>query len=119
MAKINRQMTLAEMDQEYEQFVEKFKPKRTTDDCFTPPNIYETVLMWVVQEYDIDPHKVVRPFWPGGSYETQDYPEGCTVVDNPPFSIITKIARTYMKAGIPFFLFAPYLTNFQIRAGGG
>lgn len=118
MAKINRQMTLAEMDQEYEQFVEKFKPKRTTDDCFTPPNIYETVLMWVVQEYGIDPQKVVRPFWPGGSYETQDYPEGCTVVDNPPFSIITKIARTYMEAGIRFFLFAPYLTNFQIRAGG-
>ena len=31
----------------YEQFVEKFKPKRTTDDCYTPPQVYETVLKWV------------------------------------------------------------------------
>lgn len=27
----------------YEEFVEKFKPKKTTDDCYTPPEIYETV----------------------------------------------------------------------------
>ena len=23
----------------YEEFVEKFKPKKTTDDCYTPPEI--------------------------------------------------------------------------------
>lgn len=27
----------------YEQFVEKFKPKKTTDDCYTPPLIYNPV----------------------------------------------------------------------------
>ena len=25
----------------YEEFVEKFKPKKTTDDCYTPNEIYE------------------------------------------------------------------------------
>ena len=32
------------MSKEYEDFVEKFKPKKTTDDCYTPPNVYEEVL---------------------------------------------------------------------------
>ena len=27
----------------YEEFVEKFKPKLTTDDCYTPPTIYDIV----------------------------------------------------------------------------
>lgn len=26
-----------EENKEYETFVEKFKPKKTTDDCYTPP----------------------------------------------------------------------------------
>ena len=46
------------------------------------------------------------------------YPEGCVVLDNPPFSIITKIIRKYSAAGIKFFLFAPYLTNFSADAPG-
>ena len=74
----------------YEEFVEKFKPKKTTDDCYTPPEIYEAVKEWACLEYSIDPDTVVRPFWPGGDYEAFDYPEGCTVIDNPPFSILKK-----------------------------
>lgn len=27
----------------YDEFVEKFKPKKTTDDCYTPPEIYEVI----------------------------------------------------------------------------
>lgn len=27
----------------YEQFVGKFKPKKTTDDCYTPPEVMEVV----------------------------------------------------------------------------
>ena len=27
----------------YEGFVEKFKPKLTTDDCYTPPAVYDAV----------------------------------------------------------------------------
>ena len=27
----------------YEQFVDKFKPKKTTDDCMTPPLVYDAV----------------------------------------------------------------------------
>lgn len=65
--KLNEQLTLADIDQEYKEYVEKFKPKKTTDDCYTPANVYEAVLGWVVKEYGIDPEKVVRPFWPGGT----------------------------------------------------
>ena len=49
----------------YEEFVEKFKPKLTTDDCATPPLVFDAVLHWVCNEYGIDPDRVVRPFWPG------------------------------------------------------
>ena len=94
----------------YEEFVEKFKPKRTTDDCYTPPAVYEVVLGWVIKEYGVDPDKVVRPFYPGGDYENFDYSGDKVVVDNPPFSILSKICEWYLDRGIKFFLFAPSLT---------
>ena len=28
------------VNESYEDFVEKFKPKKTTDDCYTPPGVY-------------------------------------------------------------------------------
>ena len=115
MARLNNQITLADVDPHYQLFVDKFKPKKTTDDCYTPSNIYEVVLDWVVNEYGIDRENVVRPFWPGGDYMNEDYPDGCTVVDNPPFSIIAEIVNNYNAAGIKYFLFAPYLTNFTAR----
>lgn len=37
---------------------------------------------------------------------------GKVVVDNPPFSILTKICEYYIEHNIPFFLFAPSLTIF-------
>ena len=113
--RLDGQMTIGDVDPHYQLFVDKFKPKKTTDDCYTPSNIYEVVLDWVVNEYGIDRENVVRPFWPGGDYMTYDYPEGCTVVDNPPFSIIAEIINNYNAAGIKYFLFAPYLTNFTAR----
>jgi hypothetical protein len=99
----------------YEEFVEKFKPKKTTDDCYTPPSIYAVVRDWACKEYGIDPAKIARPFYPGGNYENFDYPEGAVVLDNPPFSILSKICTFYLDRGIPFFLFAPSLTAFSGR----
>lgn len=101
---------------EYIAFVNKFKPKRTTDDCYTPPLVYETIKDWACREYRIDPEKIVRPFWPGGDYQAFEYPEGCVVLDNPPFSILSKICKWYLDRNIPFFLFAPSLTAFSGRS---
>ena len=89
---------------DYEGFVEKFKPKKTTDDCYTPPEVYEVIKDWVCNRYGINPETIVRPFYPGG---------GCLVLDNPPFSILAKIKRFYLEKGIKFFLFAPSLTLFS------
>lgn len=98
----------------YEAFVEKFKPKKTTDDCYTPPAVYDAVLGWVRKEYGLgDDVPIVRPFYPGGDYEHYNYPSGCVVVDNPPFSIMAQILRFYNERGIHYFLFAPALTLFQ------
>ena len=36
----------------YEEFVDKFKPKKTTDDCYTPGAIYEVVKDWAIKEMD-------------------------------------------------------------------
>ena len=70
---------------DYEGFTEKFKPKKTTDDCYTPPAIYEAVLGWLKsQEYISDDNEIIRPFYPGNDYQAFDYADGCVVVDNPP-----------------------------------
>ena len=100
-------------DTEYKAFTAKFEPKKTTDDCFTPPPVYDAVAQWVEKEYGIDRAKFVRPFWPGADYKTVNVPEDCAVVDNPPFSIITKIVKHYIHTGTRFFLFAPTLTLYS------
>ena len=100
-------------DEEYDEFTDKFTTKLTTDDCFTPVPVYEAVAGWVCDEYGVDRGRIVRPFYPGGDYERFEYPDGCVVVDNPPFSIFSEIVRFYASRGIDFFLFAPGLTIFS------
>lgn len=100
----------------YEQFVDKFKPKLTTDDCYTPPEVYDVVARWAVKEYGWEDREIVRPFYPGGDYEHFDYPANCAVIDNPPFSILSKIAEFYERRKIKYFLFAPQLTAFVRQA---
>ena len=57
----------------YEEFVDKFKPKKTTDDCYTPEIVYKAVSDWVLNEYDLNACDFVRPFYPGGDFEHFDY----------------------------------------------
>ena len=102
-----------ELFEDYDGFVEKFKPKKTTDDCYTPPEIYDVVADYVTGRFGVERADMVRPFWPGGDFESFDYPEGCCVVDNPPFSILQRIKRFYLDRGIRFFIFAPSLTAFS------
>lgn len=100
-------------DDEYKSFVEKFKAKKTTDDCYTPAPVYEAIAAWVSAEYGADPASFVRPFSPGGDYERFEYSQNCAVVDNPPFSMLSKIIAFYHRRHIRFFLFAPALTLFS------
>ena len=97
-------------NESYEEFVEKFKPKRTTDDCYTPEGIYDVVRDYAIEKYGLQGRPIVRPFWPGGDYKNFDYLEGCVVIDNPPFSILAQILDFYVEKQIDFFLFAPQLT---------
>ena len=55
----------------------------------------------------------MRPFYPGGDYKHFGYPDGCVVVDNPPFSLLAEIVAFYTREGLRFFLFAPTLTLFS------
>ena len=107
-----RQQTL----HDYEGFVEKFKPNKTTDDCYTPDDVYEAVKDWAVAHYGLEGREVVRPFWPGGDFEEYDYPDGCVVIDNQPFSITARVVRFYIANGVDFLLFTPHLTCFNAQA---
>ena len=100
-------------NEEYNAFVDKFKGKKTTDDCYTPENIYEAIAEWVAEEYGINRKNFIRPFYPGGDYKTFKYKKNDVVVDNPPFSILAEIVAWYGEQEIPFFLFAPTLTLFS------
>ena len=109
---------ISEEDDEYQEFLEKFKLKKTTDDCYTPAPVYDAVARYVEETYGVSRAKFVRPFYPGGDYQNEDYPEGCVVVDNPPFSIMSEILRFYDRKGVRFFLFAPTLTLFSSAFAG-
>ena len=109
------QLGLFEEREAYEAFTEKFKVKLTTDDCYTPENVFAAVSDWVAAEYGLDPASFVRPFWPGGDFLRFDYPDGCVVVDNPPFSLRAQIVDFYLARDIRFFLFSPALTLLTTR----
>lgn len=107
----------AEEDEEYIAFTEKFKPKKTTDDCYTPAPVYEAVKSWAVKEYGLEGRPIIRPFFPGKDYQRETYPADCVVIDNPPFSILSEIVRFYMVKGVDFFLFAPTLILYSVACG--
>lgn len=98
----------------YEEFVNKFKPKLTTDDCYTPPKIYSVILDWVKKYYGVN-ERIIRPFNPNDDYKKYDYSDA-VVVDNPPFSRLAEIIDYYLDNNIKFFLFAPSLTCFNYLA---
>ena len=62
--------------------------------------MYAVVLDYVCGRWGVDEADVVRPFWPGDDFETFEYPEGCVVVDNLPFSILARIQDFYLGRGI-------------------
>lgn len=102
----------------YEEFVAKFDKElpKTTDDCYTPPAVYEAVKDWAVNRFNLQGREIVRPFWPGGDYQACNYPKGCVVIDNPPFSIAASIYAYYRDKGIPYVLFCNGTT--LPKAGG-
>lgn len=101
---------------EYYDWLQKFKKRSTSDDTFTPPLVYDVVLDYVDKHIlSLDSLKIKRPFYPDGDYQAhaQNYDENTVVIDNPPFSILSKIIDFYLANNIKFFLFAPSLTVFS------
>ena len=102
---------------EYNAFLDKFEQPKTTDDCYTPDNVYEAVAAFVENTYHVNRFRMVRPFYPGGDYQAEKYAADAVVVDNPPFSIMAEILRFYQANGIDYFLFCPGMTAFNSAAG--
>jgi len=97
---------------EYNAFLDKFETPKTTDDCYTPDVVYDAVAGWVAETYGVERERFVRPFYPGGDYQKQQYPAGSVVVDNPPFSLLSEIIRWFNAQRVRFFLFAPGVSLF-------
>lgn len=96
---------------DYESYIAKFREQaKTTDDTYTPPDVYEAVVKYVGTIYDMTDKVILRPFYPGGDYRNAEYSEDGVVIDNPPFSIFTEICKFYSASNIPFFLFGPGMT---------
>jgi hypothetical protein len=109
---INSKRKKLNLFSDYEGFLDKFELKKTTDDCYTPKEVMDIIIKYVDNVYPLKDKTIIRPFFPGGDYESIDYTEDMVVVDNPPFSIISKICKFYISKNVKFFLFAPHLTCF-------
>ena len=100
---------------DYEAYIAKFNTEaaKTTDDTYTPEDVYQAVVAWVGERVSLDGMHIVRPFYPNGDYVHEPYPENAIVIDNPPFSLSAKIVKFYMEQDIPFFLFTNGMTCFD------
>lgn len=89
--KINRPMKQVFSD--YDSFIAKFDAKapKTTDDCYTPQPVYDAVLNWLKGQVDIKGRSIVRPFYPGGDYKNEEYPENCVVVETRRFRYLRRL----------------------------
>lgn len=109
---IENKVVKANLFSDYDAFLDKFKDKKTTDDCYTPKEVMDIIVNYVNKKFPLNGKNIIRPFYPGGDYESIDYSDDMIVIDNPPFSIITKICKYYIERNIKFFLFCPHLTAF-------
>lgn len=118
-ARPTRRRPVAERIADYDAFVAKFETPKTTDDCYTPPYIYDCIRRWVDDcVVSLDGYNIVRPFVPGGDYQAFEYQDDDIVLDNPPFSILAEIRRWYQAHGVKYFLFGPSLTLFSTPLPG-
>lgn len=83
------------------------------DENYTPEILYNIIKDRVLEIYPQYAGKIVRPFWPGADYKKVDYPDGCLVLDNPPFSINKEIAAYYDEHNIKYFLFTQGITGIK------
>lgn len=98
--------------EEYFEWLRKFERKHTTDECYTPPAVYETIKNYVVKFFGLEGKTIERPFYPDGDYKkaAESYDENTVVIDNPPFSLTAEIVRTYQALSVRFFLFTQMKT---------
>ena len=89
----------------------------TPDECYTPPAVYDAVLDYAVDRYNLQGKHIVRPFIPGGNYQQYGYGKNDVVIDNPPFSMTTKIVNWYIDHNIPFFMFINGLYGVSLSRG--
>ena len=73
---------------DYDAFISKFEIKKTTDDCYTPPEVFDAVTGWLIGEGLIAADaKIVRPFFPGKDYQREQYHAAprwwCTIHQRP------------------------------------
>lgn len=101
----------------YEAFCDKFKVKENvnkSDECYTPPTIFEYVYSYVRELFpQYNSYENLRPFKPNDNFIAENYTNKI-VIDNPPFSFLTKIVKWYQTQNIKFWLFAPTLTIMQL-----
>lgn len=97
----------------YEEFINKFKPINGSDECYTPPPVFECVYNYVRELFpQFNNMENLRPFKPNSNFLKEDYANK-VVIDNPPFSILSYIVNFYQLNNVKFWLFAPTLTIMQ------
>lgn len=98
--------------EEYFEWLRKFERKHTTDECYTPPAVYEEIKNYVVKFFGLEDKTIERPFYPNGDYKkaAESYDENTVVIDNPPFSLTTDIVKTYQAMRIKFLIFTQMKT---------
>lgn len=106
-----------ESEKMYKYCVTNGRNINSTDECYTPPAVYDTVLDYAVERYQLQGKHIVRPFIPGGDYQKYAYDKNDVVIDNPPFSMTTKITNWYIDHNIPFFLFVNGLYGVSLSRG--
>lgn len=98
----------------YEDFVNKFKRVKSSDETYTSENIKRLLAEYVEQNFHIPMAKQREIFTLEKDYRLEKIEKDEAVVDNPPFSILSEIVAYFLEKKIRFFLHAPTLTSLNL-----
>lgn len=93
---------------DYDSFIAKFSDHpRTTDECWTPQDVYEAVVDYVGTLIDMEGRDVLRPFYPGGDYINAEYPVGGGSHRQPAVLDIQQDREVLLRARHPLLFIRP------------
>lgn len=94
---------LSDDDEDYQAFLEKFEAKKTTDDCYTPENIYNVAKRWSLKNINLVIHLLFALFIPEEITKKKTIQKGALLLTILHFLLFLRSVSGIQKTALHIF----------------